>query len=131
MVKVYDRLPHLRLERFNLGCDLDALFFQRGDDMGFTHTQNVGIVPSAVFGSLLPNTGNSGSSSKNSTPRWARLTSPGFTFNPPPVSAAIDAEWCGERNGRVRVSFPPDSVPATDATIETSSASAASSGGNM
>ena len=35
---------------------------------------------------------NSGSSSRNSTPRCARLTSPGFTFSPPPTSAAIDAE---------------------------------------
>src|SRR5690606_39392431 len=39
--------------------------------------------------------------------------------------------WCGERNGRVRVSRPPCSVPATDATIETSSASAASRGGKI
>ena len=41
--------------------------------------------------------GNSGSSSRNSTPRCARLTSPGLTLRPPPVSAAIDALWCGER----------------------------------
>jgi hypothetical protein len=34
----------------------------------------------------------SGNSSRNSTPRWARLTSPGRTRSPPPVSAAIEAE---------------------------------------
>ena len=28
---------------------------------------------------------------ENSTPRWARLTSPGLTRSPPPVSAAIEA----------------------------------------
>jgi hypothetical protein len=36
---------------------------------------------------------NSGSSSRNSTPIWARLISPGFTFSPPLVSAAMLAEW--------------------------------------
>ena len=46
-------------------------------------------------------------------------------------AVAIDALWCGARNGRVRVSRPPSSVPATLATIETSSASAASSDGRM
>ena len=35
---------------------------------------------------------NSGSSSRNSTPRCAIETSPGFTRRPPPVSAAIEAE---------------------------------------
>lgn len=35
---------------------------------------------------------NSGSSSRNSTPRWARLTSPGRTLSPPPTSAAMEAE---------------------------------------
>ncbi len=35
---------------------------------------------------------NSGSSSRKRMPRWARLTSPGFTRRPPPTSAAIDAE---------------------------------------
>jgi site-specific DNA recombinase len=34
---------------------------------------------------------NSGSSSRNRTPRWARLTSPGRTRRPPPTSAAMDA----------------------------------------
>ena len=35
---------------------------------------------------------NSGSSSRNSTPRCARLISPGRTFKPPPTNAGIDAE---------------------------------------
>ena len=35
---------------------------------------------------------NSGSSSRNSTPRCARLTSPGRTRRPPPTRAGIDAE---------------------------------------
>lgn len=48
---------------------------------------------------------------------------PGFTRRPPPVSAAIEAEWCGLRSGRCCVSRPPWSVPATLATIDTSSAS--------
>jgi hypothetical protein len=74
---------------------------------------------------------NSGSSSRNSTPRCARLTSPGFTFSPPPTRAAIEALWCGVRNGRVRDSRPPCSVPATLATIDTSSASAGVNGGNI
>jgi hypothetical protein len=34
---------------------------------------------------------NSGSSSRNSTPRCARLISPGRTLSPPPTSAGIDA----------------------------------------
>jgi site-specific DNA recombinase len=34
---------------------------------------------------------NSGNSSRNRTPRWARLTSPGRTRRPPPTSAAMDA----------------------------------------
>ena len=41
------------------------------------------------------------------------------------------AEWWGLRNGRVRVSVPPGNAPATDCTIDTSSASAGSSGGRM
>jgi DNA invertase Pin-like site-specific DNA recombinase len=43
----------------------------------------------------------------------------------------MEALWCGERNGRRRVIRPPSSSPATDATIETSRASAGCSGGRM
>ena len=35
---------------------------------------------------------NSGNSSRNSTPLWARLASPGRMRTPPPTSAAIEAE---------------------------------------
>ena len=35
----------------------------------------------------------------SSTPRWARLASPGRGTAPPPTIAAADAPWCGARNG--------------------------------
>jgi hypothetical protein len=41
--------------------------------------------------------GNSGHSSRNSTPRCAMLISPGRARLPPPISAGIEAEWCGSR----------------------------------
>ena len=44
--------------------------------------------------------GNSGSSSRNSTPLWASDTSPGRGTAPPPISPASEMVWCGERNGR-------------------------------
>ena len=44
--------------------------------------------------------GNSGSSSRKSTPWWARLSSPGRGTLPPPERPAGEMEWCGERNGR-------------------------------
>jgi len=36
----------------------------------------------------------------------------------------MEAEWCGERNGRLLVSAPPSISPATEAIIDTSSNSA-------
>jgi site-specific DNA recombinase len=72
---------------------------------------------------------NSGSSSRNSTPRCASETSPGRTRKPPPISAAIEAEWCGLRNGRRREIAPSRNSPARLWTIEISNASRASSGG--
>ena len=45
---------------------------------------------------------NSGNSSRNRTPRCARLISPGRTCRPPPTSAGIDAQWWGALNGRRR-----------------------------
>ena len=45
--------------------------------------------------------GNSGNSSRNSTPLCARLTSPGRGMpEPPPISPASEMVWCGARNGR-------------------------------
>jgi hypothetical protein len=50
---------------------------------------------------------------------------------PPPVSAAMLAEWCGLRNGRCAVSAPPSISPATEAIIETSSNSGGDNGGRI
>ena len=74
---------------------------------------------------------NSGSSSRNSTPRCASDTSPGRGLEPPPTSAAMLAEWCGARNGRRVASLPPSSSPASECTMETSSISSGDSGGRM
>ena len=54
-----------------------------------------------------------GASSRNSTPRWARLTAPGRASPlPPPTIAAVDAVWCGARSGgRVTSADPPGSTP--------------------
>jgi hypothetical protein len=41
--------------------------------------------------------GNSGSSSKNKTPWWAKEISPGLGGDPPPTKATALAEWCGWR----------------------------------
>lgn len=38
---------------------------------------------------------NSGSSSRNSTPLWAREISPGTGIEPPPTIAASEALWWG------------------------------------
>ena len=50
---------------------------------------------------------------------------------PPPTIAAIEAVWCGVRNGRARLMPPSSSRPASEWIIEVSSASAGSSGGRM
>ena len=50
---------------------------------------------------------------------------------PPPTKAGIEAEWCGERNGRLFVSAPFSMTPATEAIIETSSSSAGDSVGRI
>ena len=34
---------------------------------------------------------------RNRTPRWASEISPGLASRPPPIIAAIEAEWCGAR----------------------------------
>ena len=47
---------------------------------------------------------NSANSSRKSTPRCARLISPGFGNVPPPTSDIALAVWCGARNGRVIMS---------------------------
>ena len=58
---------------------------------------------------------NSGSSSRNSTPLCARLTSPGRGTDPPPTMAVELTLWCGLRKGRCLISpVPPRSSPATE-----------------
>src|SRR5260221_11574712 len=42
---------------------------------------------------------NSGNSSRKSTPRWAKVISPGRGIAPPPTSDTYDEVWCGERKG--------------------------------
>lgn len=42
---------------------------------------------------------NSGSSSRKSTPLWARETSPGLGICPPPISPASEMVWCGALKG--------------------------------
>src|SRR4029079_1156248 len=61
----------------------------------------------------------------------ARLISPGRPRRRPPTSAGIDALLWGDRNGRRRRILPPVNSPATEATIETSSASDGCSGGRI
>ena len=58
---------------------------------------------------------NSGNSSKNKTPLWDRLTSPGRGMAPPPISPASEMVWCGDRNGRVAIMPSPCGMsPATE-----------------
>ena len=42
---------------------------------------------------------NSGNSSKNSTPLWARLISPGLGVLPPPINPTLLMVWWGDLNG--------------------------------
>src|SRR4051812_26620789 len=45
----------------------------------------------------------SGSSSRKSTPLWARVISPGWGMRPPPTRPACEIVWCGARKGRTRM----------------------------
>ena len=47
---------------------------------------------------------NSGSSSRNKTPLWASVISPGVGVEPPPTRPASLMVWCGARKGRVAIS---------------------------
>ncbi|RJX18442.1 MAG: recombinase family protein [Desulforudis sp.] len=58
---------------------------------------------------------NSGSSSRKSTPLWARDTSPGLGMWPPPIRPASEMVWCGERKGRItRRGVSLGSMPAVE-----------------
>ena len=75
--------------------------------------------------------GNSGSSSRNSTPLCESETSPGRGMIPPPISPASEIVWCGARNGRVLTNpAAASSTPATLWILVVSSASSNVSGGN-
>ena len=55
---------------------------------------------------------NSGSSSRNRTPLWARLASPGFSRVPPPTNDTMEALWWGVRNGRTMTGLNSSESPA-------------------
>ena len=75
---------------------------------------------------------NSGASSRNNTPRWAREMDPGRTNRtPPPIIEAGEDEWCGSAYGG-SISKPPlRSIPASECRAETSTASSPSREGRM
>src|SRR5882672_5327407 len=64
---------------------------------------------------------NSASSSRNSAPPCARLTSPGRGGEPPPTSARCEAVWCGARKERLprsRRSDQQQAVPTGGGDLE-------------
>ncbi|KAF1021333.1 MAG: hypothetical protein GAK30_01954 [Paracidovorax wautersii] len=73
--------------------------------------------------------GNSGSSSRNSTPLWASETSPGRGGLPPPTMATALAVWCGPAVGRCAQRCG-EKRPARLATAALSSASSVVMGGS-
>ena len=74
--------------------------------------------------------GNSGSSSRNSTPLCALEISPGAAARPPPMSAMALVVWCGAEKGR-RVISPPETSPETEWMTVVSSASCSVMRGRM
>ena len=78
--------------------------------------------------------GASQNSSRKSTPPVASDTSPGRIFSPlpPPSMAALEAEMCGARNGRVRRRpGRPVVRPATEYTLDVRTLSSSVIGGRM
>ena len=76
--------------------------------------------------------GNSGSSSRNSSPLWARLTSPGRGIIPPPISHRIRDGMVRGSKGTMR--HNPSSAsrtPATECIFVVSSASSNRSGARI
>ena len=75
---------------------------------------------------------NSAISSRNRTPPWARLISPGRSEDePPPTRATTELVWCGARNGGTRTKPPRGiGIPAAEWIIVACTASSRSSGGS-
>ena len=75
----------------------------------------------------------SGNSSRNSTPEWVRLSSPGRTWpDPPPTMLTLLASWCGaEYGGRTSMPFPGSRVPAREWIAVSSSDSSSERSGRM
>ncbi len=75
---------------------------------------------------------NSGNSSKNSTPLWAREISPGRGMAPPPDNPAVEMVWWGERKGLLCSRDPPASnCPAIEWIMVASRASWKAMSGRM
>ena len=65
--------------------------------------------------------GNSGASSRKSTPLWAHEIAPGLASRwPPPTMLATEAEWCGSLYGGRVISWSARWKPASECTAETS-----------
>ena len=102
---------------------------------GYTHralTREMVTTPSSMGWRRASSTarGNSGSSSRNSTPLCALEISPGAAARPPPMSATALVVWCGAEKGR-RVISPPETSPDTEWMTVVSSASCSVMRGRM
>ena len=110
---------------FPLGCPYQP---QRQGFMAHTSMKRLGSVrePVARVMVMTPSSkgwrsvssadlSNSGSSSKNKMPLWAREISPGRGTLPPPLKETGEAVWWGLRKGRRSISGYLGSVmPATE-----------------
>ncbi len=74
---------------------------------------------------------NSGSSSRNKTPWWARLISPGLGIRPPPINPASEIVWWGARKGLSPTTPLPFKSPETLKICVTSIISSKVRGGSM
>ena len=75
---------------------------------------------------------NSGNSSRNKTPRCARVASPGRGFVPPPIMETCDDVWWGFRNGGYAIyGVSSDKRPAILWIFVTSIDSSNESGGRI
>ena len=102
-------ISFLKIERVMTLLEMDAMYSDRP-----TNVKRAGNVTDALErvtttcpssrgwrSASIASRRNSVNSSRNSTPRCARLTSPGRScVDPPPNSPAVLIEWCGERTGR-------------------------------